>query len=126
MKLRTNKNSIRLRLSQSELDDFKNLGVVHEVVSFSPIAANQLQYSLIQADHEAISVSYLNNHIRVYVPLELAKNWCESTEVGFDCHIPIDAQNTLYLLVEKDFKCLQPRPYEDESDNFPNPNSEAC
>ena len=126
MKLRTNKNSIRLRLSQSEVDEFKKYGFVHEKIAFSVPANQKLEYSLIQADHEAISVSYLNNHLRVYVPLSLASHWCDSNEVGFDCNIKIDEQNRLSVLVEKDFKCLQPKSGEDETDNFPNPNSEAC
>jgi hypothetical protein len=126
MKLRTNKNSIRLRLSQAEVDDFKKYGFVHETISFSPLAKNQLEYSLIQADHDAISVSYLNNHLRVYVPVIKAIHWCDGDEVGFDCNIHLDGSNDLKVLVEKDFKCLQPRSGEDESDNFPNPNSSSC
>ena len=126
MKLRTNKNSIRLRLSQSEVDEFRKHGVVHERIAISPILSQQLEYSLIQADREEICVSYLNNHLRVYVPSSLAEHWCDSTEVGFDCNLAIDEKNSLYVLVEKDFQCLQPRPNEDETDNFPNPNTEAC
>lgn len=126
MKLRTNKNSLRLRLSQSELDEFKKNGVVHEIIALSGAPPREFQYSLIQADHETISVSYINNHLRIYVPLNQANHWCDSMEVGFDCHISIDDNNELYVLVEKDFKCLQPRAHEDETDNFPNPNLEAC
>jgi len=126
MKLRTNKNSIRLRLSQPEVDEFKKFGVVHETIAFSPLSNQQLDYSLIQADHETISVSYLNNHLRVYVPLKLATEWCNNNEVGFECHLPIDPTNELFVLVEKDFKCLTPRSHEDETNNFPNPNAESC
>ena len=32
----------------------------------------------------------------------------------------------LFVLIEKDFACTQPRPREDESDMFPNPNAVAC
>lgn len=126
MKLRTNKNSIRFRLSQSEVDEFKINGIVHEAIAFCGHPHQNFEYSLIQADHDAISVSYLNNHLRVYVPVGIASNWCDSSEVGFDCTIPIDEKNQLYVLVEKDFKCLTPRHHEDEADNFPNPNAESC
>lgn len=126
MKLRTNKNSLRIRLSQAELEEFRSSGFVHEKITFSKHGNQYLEYSLIQADHESISVSYMNNHIRIYIPLQQAKQWCESNETGFQCHIPLDDKESLFVLVEKDFQCLQPRPYEDESDNFPNPNAKPC
>ncbi len=125
MKLRTNKNSIRLRLSQKEVLDFKQLGFIQETLVFSTHDSNPFSYSLIQADHKEISVSFNNNHLRIYIPLETANHWCDSDEVGFDATIPINESQHLYVLVEKDYQCLTPRPHEDETDNFPNPNA-AC
>lgn len=126
MKLRTHKNSIRLRLSQSEVQTFAETGFVHECIAFSPLPSQQLQYSLIQAEHDHISVSYLNNHLRIYVPTAIASHWCDSDNIGFDTHLTVGPASELYVLVEKDFQCLTPRPYEDETDNFPNPNTEVC
>jgi hypothetical protein len=125
MKLRTNKNSIRFRLSQSEVDEFKKFGVVHECICFSVMPNQQLDYSLVQYDQDAISISYLNNHLRVYVPVSIADHWCNSNEIGMDCKIVLHDKNELSVLIEKDFKCLVERSSEDESDNFPNPNA-AC
>ncbi len=126
MKLRTNKNSIRLRLSQSEVTKFKEFGLVNETIAFSNLACHNLQYSLIQAKHEVVTVNYINNHIRIYVPETTARHWCSSDDVGFEANIPLSESENLYILVEKDFQCLQQRKNEDESDNFPNPNLQSC
>jgi hypothetical protein len=108
------------------VDEFRKNGYVHECIALSGIACQQFEYSLIEAEIDAITVSYLNNHLRVYVPSALAHRWWDSNDVGFDTTLDIDDKHKLYVLVEKDFKCLQERPHEDESDHFPNPNAKAC
>lgn len=42
--------------------------------------------------------------------------------VGFNNKMPLDNGEHLFLLVEKDFVCLD-NTFEDQSDNFPNPNA---
>lgn len=126
MKLRTNKNSIRLRLSQTELEKFRENGYLHEYVQIGIAPDSKFSYSLISADHENISISLLNQHLRVFVPTAIAKNWTESDDIGFESRIKLDDHQDLFVLVEKDFQCLTPRAHEDESDNFPNPNAAHC
>lgn len=126
MKLRTNKNSIRLRLSQKEVADFQQFGYVEECVNFSDLNSDCLRYSLIQADHEQVSVTYINNHIRIYVPLAIASKWFADDQIGFDARIQLKGEAYLFVLVEKDYQCLVERPNEDESNNFPNPNAAKC
>ncbi|MBK6860917.1 MAG: hypothetical protein IPK91_03070 [Saprospiraceae bacterium] len=126
MKLRTNKNSLRLRLSQKEVASFQQYGSIEECVNFSDQNSDCLRYSLIQADHEQISVTFINNHIRVYVPLAIASKWFADDQIGFDARILLKGEDYLYVLVEKDYQCLVDRPNEDESNNFPNPNAAKC
>lgn len=126
MKLRTNKNSIRLRLSQKEVGSFQQYGSIEECVHFSDQKSDCLRYSLIQADHEQISVTFINNHIRIYVPLAIAAHWFADDQIGFDARILLKGEDYLYVLVEKDYQCLVDRPNEDESNNFPNPNAAKC
>jgi hypothetical protein len=49
------------------------------------------------------------------MPELMAKNWATTEKVGFE-----ETNGPLYLLVEKDFKCLD-NVAEDQSDNYPNP-----
>ncbi len=62
------------------------------------------------------------NEIIFFMPKSIAEEWTESNEVGFQ-HIQILPNGTeLFLLVEKDFVCLD-NTFEDQSDNYPNPNA---
>jgi hypothetical protein len=58
----------------------------------------------------------------VAVPEWQAQQWTDSDEVGFQ-HIQLLPDGTeLFLLVEKDFVCLD-NTFEDQSDNYANPNA---
>ena len=52
-----------------------------------------------------------------------ADAWIGGNEVGLEAQQSLGPDRTLALLVEKDFKCLQPRPGEESYDGFPNPNT---
>lgn len=119
MKLRIKGDSIRIRLSQTEVANFQKTGVCDDAVHFGDSA---LHYSLVASDKATvISSSFAQKQIVVTVPAGQASKWAsDETEVGFSAD-----QGSLYILVEKDFACLTPRARENESDNFPNPN-EVC
>lgn len=123
MKIRMSGNSIRLRLSQSEVTRFFEQGEVGEVVRFGENAA--LTYALRRETTPEIRAGFANDCITVYVPTDMGNTWATSEqEVGLE-HISRFATGeggSLRILIEKDFKCLAERPGEDESDNFPNPN----
>ncbi|MCV9386933.1 DUF7009 family protein [Reichenbachiella ulvae] len=115
MKLRILNNSIRLRVSQSEVDQFEQTGKVSGRTDFG----NQsLVYTLaIKEGISKIDSSFENNEIIIFVPTSEAKAWLNPENVGFRNEEGSD----LKILVEKDFQCLHKRPDEDESDSFPNP-----
>jgi hypothetical protein len=119
MKIRIQGNSIRIRLSKSEVDKLVNEGVVEEKTSF--INAS-FAYSITKNKTlTELAASYENNQIVVQVPASFLLNWSTNQVIGFDANIQIKETETLYLLVEKDFKCLD-NVKEDQSDNFDNPN----
>ncbi len=68
-----------------------------------------------------ITASYDDDKITMFVPETLLADWPENNVVGFDANMPIGENKSLYLLLEKDFKCLD-NVTEDQSDNFENPN----
>lgn len=124
MKIRIQGNSLRLRLSQSEVAKFNESGQVSDGINFGPTSPVSLTYRLERADQPAMSVVFVDNCINVYVPSEQATTWANSElEVGMEhLHRFPETGGSLRILVEKDFKCLADRPGEDESDHFPNPN----
>ena len=124
MKIRILGNSIRLRLSQTEVRQLSEKGTVTEQTQFGPTAETTLVYTLEKRGDEPISATFSNNRIQVFLPDTTVDNWASSNEVSLENQMPLDNGNSLRILVEKDFKCLTDR-NEDESDLFPNP-AESC
>lgn len=117
MKIRIKGNSIRLRLTKSEVSEFCEVGQLTKTTCF-PNAL--LKYSLISDKSlEDISARFIDNQIQVIISSELIKNWDSSEQIGFHCEINVE-DTSLSLKVEKDFVCLDERS-EDQSDNYPNP-----
>jgi len=122
MKLRILNNSIRLRLSQSEVTTFLEKGKVEAKSQFGPTNNEVLSYSLEKIETEKLSATYGDGHIKIFVPKKLGNTWATSDQVGIESNQKLDNKNQLRILIEKDFKCPTPRQGENESDNFPNPN----
>ena len=66
-------------------------------------------------DDYALSATFNNNTITVYIPQSMVNELAKTDKVGFENerHMP-------HLLVEKDFTCLD-EVDEDQDDNYPNP-----
>lgn len=122
MKLRIKGNSVRLRLTQTEVDQFNQKGYFEEICVFGPVENQQLTYRLEKKDDISdLSADFISGKVVVYIPSEVGENWASTEEVGMENHQPLPGEDSMRILVEKDFQCLKPRPDEDESDNFPNP-----
>jgi hypothetical protein len=116
MKIRIKGNSIRLRLTRSEVELFGKEGRVTESTHFG----NQiLSYCLSQSSNKELEASFENETVTVSMPESWAQEWVQTERVGFESTMQLE-QHSLYLLVEKDFVCLD-QTTEDQSDNYPNP-----
>ena len=123
MKLRIRGNSLRLRLTQSEVMRIGRGEAVEDSVTFTP--SQSLRYA-IQPSREVqkISSRLEGSLISVLIPRDEALDWSRSDETALMADQAIYGEVSLKLLIEKDFACLKPRQNEseDESDLFPNPN----
>ncbi len=117
MKLRIRGNSIRLRLLRGEVAQFGATGAVSEKINFG---VSGLIYTL-RASNAAseLSVELANNEVIITVPDTLARDWVESNEVGFEAEQKVSATETLKILVEKDFVCLDRPEDADNQDAYP-------
>ena len=118
MKIRIKGNSVRLRLSKSEVDSFGEQGYVEEQTQFGSTA---LTYALQRYNGEQMKADFTDGKVTMYLPEQLAEQWKDERKVGFDAMMPLPGGNELYLLLEKDFKCLDATGGEDQSDNYDNP-----
>ncbi|MBL0048014.1 MAG: hypothetical protein IPP32_07970 [Bacteroidetes bacterium] len=119
MKIRIRGNSIRLRLSKSEIDRFGEVGNLEEKTEFP----NGTFYYALSADKSAteLTAQFEASRMTVFVPLNIQKEWTTTDRVGFENKMKTASDKQLFILIEKDFVCLD-HTTEDQSDNYPNPN----
>ena len=121
MKLRIKGNSIRLRLTQTEVQRIADNETVQEAVSFGS-GVSSFTYALqVEPSSSEISAGYRAHTLHVILPSEVAQQWANSDRVSIETTLVVDEGEALYVLVEKDFQCLHQRPHEDEQDHFPHP-----
>lgn len=127
MKLRINRNSIRLRLNKTEVEKFANNERITDKLFFGIAPAEILSFTLEQNSVENIQGTFHDGEITVLVPTKIAEKWVTTDEVGFETEQVLNNGAILRILVEKDFVCLKPRENEDESDNYLHPaQGEIC
>jgi len=120
MKLRIRGDSIRLRLTQSEVKKLAEEGRVEELTRFGP--DERFTYA-ISFGGTVLSAKLVSRGLEITVPDEVARTWASSDAVSIEGARDLGDGSTLRILVEKDFACLTERPHEDDADAFPNPNS---
>ena len=115
MKLRLQGNSVRLRLTRSEVGRLRDTGLVEESVDFG--GGERLVYRLqSRPEPDPVRAGFSQGMVTVSVPAEVAQAWADSDEVGI--YAPSGA---LVISIEKDFRCLT-RPLDgQERDAYPNP-----
>jgi len=123
MKLRISGNSLRLRVSRSELAKLVAGGSLEETIHFAPEASANFIYALQQTPSVSRpAVQYAGNKLTVFIPADQAKMWGVTDQVGIAEDISLGDLGSLALLIEKDFACLD-RSNESNEDTFPNPNA---
>ncbi len=102
MKLRLRKNSIRLRLTQGEVAEFAETGIVEDSVQFGP--GSRLSYRLMSATGAAeVSASFEGDIITVTIPLAVGTAWAATDQVGIEAEQKTGSDGDLTILIEKDF-----------------------
>lgn len=112
MKIRIKGNSIRYRLTKTDVDLFYKNRHLQDSTSFGN---RQLIYQLKSTEQDDLTASFVDDTITVMVPLAKLNQLAQTDKVGFD-----GKDGALYILIEKDFQCLDDVA-EDQSDNYPNP-----
>ena len=118
MKIRIQRNSVRFRLSKSDIDQLTRTGFLKEETAFGH--AN-FGYAITRSnDHNELSATFEDGTILLIMPENQINGWAENDIVGFNAVMEINNTESLKLLVEKDFKCLD-NVTEDQSDHYENP-----
>lgn len=115
MKLRIKGNSVRLRVTQSEVESLK---AGNSIVEHTNFVGSTLNYELLTSDRCA--AQFENQKISVFLDDQVLQKWFKPEEVS----IRFKTGKTQFL-IEKDFACLITREGEDDIDAFPNPLAKA-
>jgi hypothetical protein len=123
MKLRIKGDSLRLRVSRSEVARLLAGDSLEETIHFTQEAGAKFTYALQQ--ERSVSrptVQYARNKLTILIPTDQANAWGITEQIGIAEDISLGDLGSLALLIEKDFACLD-RSEEDNQDTFPNPNA---
>ena len=124
MKLRILDDSIRLRLSRSDVDLARNGGTVEGRTRFPD--GSEFVYAF-GVSESGSAATYESDRVVVRLPADEVAAWAtDDSAVSLRHEFSLPAGGALKLLVEKDFQCLTARDDEDQSDLFQNPDSNAC
>ena len=119
MKLRIRGNSLRLRVSRTELERIAEQGSAEDSIRFAP--GMEWRYGIEVKPAGDVAAQFGANALRVVLPKPRVYRWLGDQEVSIEGLQPIGNGETLRILVEKDYTCLAPRTGEDDSDLFVNP-----
>ena len=117
MKIRIQRDSVRFRLTRTEVEALCKQGSFKERTR---IRANNFVYAVEKSPDPGMSVTFLKDTLTLHVCDQWLEGWDANEQVGFEAFEEIDGNVRLHLLLEKDFVCLDRR-LEDQSDNYPNP-----
>ena len=124
MKLRIRGNSVRIRVTRSEVARLSEGERVEQATQFSPTA--RLRSSVEPSSRVGAPVAELSDSsIRVLLPQGQVRAWANSDQVTIDAMQDAGEGTLLQILVEKDFQCIHSRS-EESADAFPNPRERAA
>ena len=119
MKLRVRHNSIRFRLGQSEVESLWKTGACRETIDFPGGA--QLEYMLAASASGKLVARFADGVVTVIIPRDELNAWHSRDHIGIRASIDVSTTENLLVLIEKDFRCIDERVDEDQSDAFANP-----
>lgn len=123
MKLRIKGNTIRLRLSRSEVDRFREGREVLETTRFGPGDHNRLTYMITPIGSAELTASFAENRIIIGIPKAVGDQWADTEQIGVEARISVGEGEVLEVVIEKDFACKQTSDGEDQTDLFQNPDA---
>ena len=120
MKLRIHDNSIRLRLTRSEVARFSTAGRIEATLQFGPDPSQWLTYGLEAVPGaERIGVTGSAQHLIIRIPSAMAREWTGTERVSIAAQYSVHGLGPIELLVEKEFRRLHGA--NRNPDLYPNP-----
>lgn len=123
MKLRISGNSIRLRLSQSDVSLLVKEGQIVEKLDF-PKPSYTFEYQLSVLKNSDVSHVLFDGQKMIFeIPQQDIVDWANSNQEGIYKTINTEKNESLDLHIEKDYECLHKE--NETTDTFPNPKEDG-
>ena len=120
MKLRIHDNSIRLRLTRSEVGRFSAEGKIEASLQFGPGDGQRITYGLESSAGAApLCVTGSTERLMIRVPPEIALDWTGTDRIAISGEQSAGNQACVSILVEKEFRRLHGA--KNNPDLYPNP-----
>jgi len=108
-----------MRLTRPEVSKLVHEGLIEEI---TPFPGQSFRYAVERSDKvQYLQVTYQDHCIRMVVPEALIRDWDTNDTISIDASMPGESASSIYLLLEKDFQCLDAS-HGDQNDNYVNPN----
>ena len=101
MKLRIEGQTLRIRLSEEDIQTFRTKNLLKHCIGFGD--DHQLCYSLVKEVRTGFDLKFRGSDLQVMVPVEQAILWLDSNQIGIEDDVEID-DATVRIIVEKDLK----------------------
>jgi hypothetical protein len=125
MKVRISGNSLRFRISRSDLASLQADARVETTLHFGPGPGASFTYALERsASAMTVSTRCVPGGVTVLLPAAQANEWNATDQVGIYESIDVGSAGRLDLILEKDFACLDGTDAQN-ADTFPNPAADA-
>ncbi len=103
MKIQIDDNSIRIGLTQPDLEEFSREGYVEHTVA---LVSNSITYALEsrmdELGHE-LSADLRNNVVTIYVPQQMVEDLTSPMISAFNTYMDVDFGEKVFISIEKDF-----------------------
>ncbi len=118
MKIRIKDNTIRLRLTKTDVVQLKESGTITCKTIITP--KEVFQYALkVDATVQSFSASFESNTITIHIPVSDANILTDTDDITIKGSQKNGEDGDLFLLIEKDLQCLDESD-EDQSDMYEN------
>jgi hypothetical protein len=125
MKVRISGNKIRFRLRKQEVSAFEETGTLLEVLEFGTSTQDRLVFIVQSSETPDPKIEFNLGTTTVLLPKMVAEELSQTDRVGFDFDIDTGKGKSVYILIEKDFSCLDGSDADNE-DTYANPNEQSC
>ena len=109
------------------VSEVKRIAAGMSIVEETSFPGSKLAYRLEVTENDGVAATFDADGLVVSLPKAEVQEWAETDRVSLFAEQDLGDAGVLSLLIEKDFKCLEPghhRDCADDDDTFPHPSAQ--